>query len=375
MRSWRDGLPGTEDAALPFFSHDGNSVGFWRNGVLSRVSVDGGAPVRMGELPERPRGAAWAPDGSIILGGSNVGLQRIGANGGVLVTLTQPAADRGEQYHAWPTMLPDGIHVLFTIVTGEGPDIGMLSLETEEWHILEGTAGGAQPHYLSSGHLVFFRSGGLFAAGFDVTESVRSVSAVLVQDDVMAGRSAGLELGVFALSRSGTLMHGAAELEPEQNRVLLVDREGSPQPLPIGPGGYGFGLSVSPDGRRMATSERTDHPSGDCWVHDLELGGRTRLTDQNACIYPVWSHDGVRVIFAYSAGGPESFDIHWMPADRSAVRDVLLTAPRDQFPTSVSVDGRFLAYTTEHPETRTDFHLLTIDGDRVSSPFRAIGKK
>ena len=153
-------LPDTENADLPFFSPDGRWVGFWANGALLKVSVDGGAPEKIIDLPRRPRGAVWAPEDTIILGGSNVGLQRVSADGGALVSMTQPDFDRGEQYHAWPEVLPEGNYVLFTAVTGQGSDLAMLSLETDEWRILEGTSGAAQPHYLDSGHLVFFARAG-----------------------------------------------------------------------------------------------------------------------------------------------------------------------------------------------------------------------
>ena len=54
-------LPGTDDAASPFFSPDGRWVGFFADGKLKKVSLDGGAPVPVTEA-FTPRGEVWGRD-------------------------------------------------------------------------------------------------------------------------------------------------------------------------------------------------------------------------------------------------------------------------------------------------------------------------
>ena len=50
-------VPGTgEGARGPFFSADGQSLGFWVTGQLQKVAVSGGAPVSLADVPTRPRG-------------------------------------------------------------------------------------------------------------------------------------------------------------------------------------------------------------------------------------------------------------------------------------------------------------------------------
>ena len=53
-------VPGTEEEARgPFFSADGQSIGFWAAGQLKKVAVSGGAPVTLADVPVNPSGASW----------------------------------------------------------------------------------------------------------------------------------------------------------------------------------------------------------------------------------------------------------------------------------------------------------------------------
>ena len=55
-------IPGTEGALNPFFSPDGQWLGFFAGGKLKKVSVSGGAALTLGDAPE-PRGATWGSRG------------------------------------------------------------------------------------------------------------------------------------------------------------------------------------------------------------------------------------------------------------------------------------------------------------------------
>ena len=75
-------LPGTHGAAFPFFSPDGQWVGFGANGRVNKMSVEGGAVVPLGDVAGSA-GASWLEDGNIIV--TNVfgkGLLQVPAVGG-----------------------------------------------------------------------------------------------------------------------------------------------------------------------------------------------------------------------------------------------------------------------------------------------------
>src|SRR5262249_24619256 len=78
-------LPGTEGAANPFFSPDGQWLGFFVPDKLEKISINGGSPVTIFSASGQicPCGATWADDGTIIFQLSGVGdLWRVSAAGG-----------------------------------------------------------------------------------------------------------------------------------------------------------------------------------------------------------------------------------------------------------------------------------------------------
>ena len=74
-------IRGAEDVREPFFSPDGQSIGFHQNGQLKRVSMNGGAPVPMGDA-QNPWGASWGADGIVRYGQGPGGIWQVPANGG-----------------------------------------------------------------------------------------------------------------------------------------------------------------------------------------------------------------------------------------------------------------------------------------------------
>ena len=126
-------VQGGESAFSPFFSPDGRSLGFLDpDRTVKQVSVLGGVPSAFAQAGDSFFGASWGPGNSIVLGSYAEGLARVSATGGTLEPLTQVGAE-GES-HRWPSVLPDGRGVLFTVWSGslDTARIAVLSLETGE---------------------------------------------------------------------------------------------------------------------------------------------------------------------------------------------------------------------------------------------------
>ena len=116
-------LAGTEEASGPFFSADGQSIGFFADGQLKKVSVSGGVPVTIADVLSGPHGAVWGTN-DMILYGQPDGIMRVpGASGTpeLLIPVDEGVAIYG------PQMLPDGEWVLFTaLAAGQGSWAGLL---------------------------------------------------------------------------------------------------------------------------------------------------------------------------------------------------------------------------------------------------------
>jgi serine/threonine protein kinase len=181
-------LPGTQGGLSPFFSPDGQWVGFFADGKLKKVSINGGEPVVLCEAPF-PRGATWGPDGVIIFAPTLFGgLMRIPAAGGSPDVLATPDVSKGERSYRWPEILPGGNAVVFVIA--EAKDVGFFMetkiaierLDTHERKILP--VQGTYPRYSASGHLLFAREGRMFAAPFDANRLQVTGPAVPALDSV-----------------------------------------------------------------------------------------------------------------------------------------------------------------------------------------------
>jgi hypothetical protein len=59
-------VPGTESALQPAFSPNGESLAFWADGGVKRVSLSGGAPVRLYDVSPAPFGISWSPRGEAV---------------------------------------------------------------------------------------------------------------------------------------------------------------------------------------------------------------------------------------------------------------------------------------------------------------------
>jgi len=109
-------LRGTEGAKNPFFSPNGEWVGFFAEGELRKVPSGGGAVLRIcdGDVPLDNLGSAWGEDGTIVFASYATGLWQVNAAGGDPKVLTRIDAESGETQHRWPQFLP-GNRLLMTM--------------------------------------------------------------------------------------------------------------------------------------------------------------------------------------------------------------------------------------------------------------------
>ena len=105
-------LSGTENGTDPFFSPDGQWIGFFADGKMKKISVQGGAPVVLCDAPDA-RGADWGEDGNIVAALNTRGaLSRVPAEGG---TPQRVIKLQGSLTQRWPQALPGSEAVLFTL--------------------------------------------------------------------------------------------------------------------------------------------------------------------------------------------------------------------------------------------------------------------
>jgi serine/threonine-protein kinase len=349
-------LAGTEGAAGPFFSPNGQWIAFSVPGQLKKISAQGGAPVTLCNVFSV--GGSWGDDGTIIaVLGVGAGLSRVPEAGGTPAPLTE--IKLGEALaHRWPQVLPGSQAVLFTVYgitrDPDDSDIDVISLKSGERKTVH--HGGFFARYLPSGHLVFIHQNTLFAAPFDVRRLALTGTPQPVIEGIFNQFDNG---GDFDFSQNGTFVYlnGRGTL---QRSIFWLDASGRTQPLQPAPGIYAF-PRFSPDGKRLAFSLDDGQGHTDIWVRDLERDRTQRLTTlPGRNDLEVWTPDGKGIIF--DAQGPTAGGIYWMRSDGSGEAHLLRDHKDRWRPQAISPDGKWLAVLQPVSE---GVHILTvpIEGD------------
>ncbi len=336
-------LAGTEGAHSPFFSPDGQWVGFGANRKLKKVAFSGGTPLTLCDVsPRGMEGASWAADDTIVFARSIFsGLSRVPAAGGMPEEVTVPDRENGEEAHRFPQVLPGGEWVLFSAGDSGNPwNLVVQSLETGERRVLQ--QGGYCGRYLPKGYLVFMREATLFAAPFDLDRLELTDSPVAILEGVRSQPV--ISEAQFDFSRTGTLVYLPGGGPASSRRMVWVDREGQEEPLAAEPHSYRF-PRISPDGRRMAVVIGQTDLDGEIWIYDLVRETLSRFTfDPARDDCPVWTPDGQRLLFSSSRQGAEGSDLFWKRADGTGQVEQLTTRPNHQDPYSFAPDGKRLVF-------------------------------
>jgi Tol biopolymer transport system component len=197
-------LSGTDNAFWPFWSPDGRKLGFFADGKLRVIDIQGGAPVPLVDAPNG-RGGSWSPEGTIVFAPDTLSsLYRVPASGGVAVAVTRLDASKHTS-HRWPWFLPDGKHFLYLAINHQAPrdendGIYFASLDGKENVRLR--AAFTNPQY-AAGFLLYVREGELMAQAFDpsagkLQEEEQHVAGGITED-------LGTWRAAFAVSANGLL--------------------------------------------------------------------------------------------------------------------------------------------------------------------------
>ncbi|HEU5048708.1 MAG TPA: protein kinase [Gemmatimonadales bacterium] len=378
-------VPGSENAAAPFFSEDGRWLAFRIRTAFVRAPVEGGLPEPICDRGSLAR-AVWLGNDAIVLG-DTAGLVRCGVTGEVSTLLP---AEPGAAFQ-FPHVLPDGRAIIVAVARDGGTRLAALDLRTNTLKELE--LAGSDPRYVETGHLVYLAPDRrVRAVPFDARKLEVTGEPFVVDATLPATYGSAM----MALSRTGTIVSARTQIE----RVLeLVDRNGRAERLHARTGDFGD-PSLAPDGRRLAVRFGRD-----IWILDRAQGSFSRLSFDSTVIRPAWSPDGRNVAYirevgvnmelrlvrsdgsgsvrslpspplppwevrftpdggsllVRTAGGAGSRDIFLVPLDSTAEVTDLLRSTADEMAPVVSPDGRWMAYVSNE-SGRAEVHVRAFPG-------------
>jgi Tol biopolymer transport system component len=366
-------MAGTEGARDPFFSPDGQWLGFFADTKLKKISVNGGAPVMLAEA-RNARGASWSENGIIVASLINTnGLYRVAADGSFtpqeLTKLTH-----NESTHRWPQVLAGGKVAIFTVSDNlsdyENASVEAVDMRTGERKLLR--SGAYFGRITPTGQLLYVHGGAVFAEAISgVTGDVRDLKSlapqgnpVAVLDDVASLSSSGT--GQFDFSKNGVFLYASGKAAPDM--WSMIGWDGPTGKLIFGAGSdktqtqifknqpY-FTPRFSPDGKRLALG--LESRGLDVYVYDFATDVLTRLTFGGQLAYnPVWAPDGKHLIYQQVSGDTQSLE--WIRSDGGGGPQKLLEAKAQMTPRSFSPDGKYLAYHTG-TQTNSDIYFLPLD--------------
>ncbi|HXN98139.1 MAG TPA: protein kinase [Candidatus Acidoferrales bacterium] len=321
-------LPGTEDAAYPFWSPDSQYLGFFADGKLRKISVPGGASQTLVDGVGSEAGiGGWSADGTILFCKDRYGsIYRVAATGGEATPVTK--LEKTEIAQRQPFFLPDGKHFLY-VSNGLDfvPQIKVADISKPEQASVA-VANGGMPQF-ASGQLLFVSGGHIEAQPFDLRTWKLSGDP----------RSLG-EAEFFSVSTNGVLAYhegsGVAELK-------IYDRTGSVVATP-GPLGRYESPRFSPDGKRIGViiaDPRTG--KNDIWAFPVEGGQPDRLTFGPNDSFFIWSPNGKEIAYQATENGKDS--IRRRPLDGSRPEDTLYKNEANLFslPIDWTPDGKYIS--------------------------------
>ena len=358
-------VAGTTGADNPFFSPDGRWIGFWSDGALRKVPVEGGPTVEICKTG-RLAGADWAADGRIAFSamGAVRSIQWVSADGGEPAALTKIDPASHELAHLLPRWLPGG-RILYTTGTLRAASGRRLVIQGEDGSgrrvLVENATDG---RLVADGrYLVFLRGSTLMATRFDsgpgaiVGGAVGMVAGVLVS---LNAPNSGLDVGAgqFATSAAGTLVYNAGGMHEDSGGVLTrMDRQGRLQPIEMDEGSY-LAARFSPDGNRILGFTGGSRQA--IWVYDVGRRTFTRLPFDGEAAWPIWTPDGKNIVFSgrTTLAGDA---LYQMSADGSGRAAPLPGFGGAGYPSDWSHDGEELVY-VETATGAPSIHAFSLAG-------------
>ena len=283
-------LSGTEAAVRPFWSPDGNWIGYFRSEALLKVPVGGGPVVRIASLPavQAPMGAAagaWAEDGTIYISQAIGRLLRVSSGGGeARPFIDDPPSAAMILRDIEP--LPGG--ALLAAIRRDGGSDGIGILDHGVVRVVMDVDDVRQPTYAAPGYLVFERrtpNAGLWAVRFSLDNRTVTGEPFLIAEGIDPSTAKDGTLSFIAAPESIARPLAWFTMEGGRGGNVAEARE------------WVEGVALSKDQRRLLASA-----SDGLWAYDTETGARSRITTNPTDITPDWV-DEVTIVFVRTDAG------------------------------------------------------------------------
>jgi eukaryotic-like serine/threonine-protein kinase len=398
-------LPGTAGGISPFFSPNGQWVGFFTfAGELKKIGLAGGMPVTVAQNIDGSGSVfgAWAADNTIIFNTLTTGLRRVSAETGAVTDLTTIDAAHGEILHFVSLVTPSSRAVLFNRISNEGVRIDAVTLDSLERRVV--VENGRTALAIAKGHLFFERGNTIVAAPFDEERLTLTGPAVPLTEEVRRDSfDSPMPWPQLVVSSSGTLAY--LPVVDVAGALGLVDRDGMFEPLrlprldfrrprvsrdghavayvvgggqvhvydrlrgsttKLTEGGRDEGLAWHPDGRSVALFSTRKDAAG-IFFKNLD-GGERLLVPMPSGVAQLWNAawSSDRIHLAYTRFTGQQDDIWVATMGDPPTTAPYLTGAADENSPSFSPDGEWLAYVSDESGREEVYVRRYPEGERLA---------
>lgn len=360
----------SQGARDPFWSPDGQWIGFFKGNSVWRVRGTGGEPQAVAPA-RRPSSGSWGVDGTLLYSvdfGSSIVAVPTGSSAprvvraqrsGLRTHMTWPVWVGSEQHFLYSAISArTGRRTLYLARTADGPD----AIDRELGEIPSNVQ-------VVGDRLVFVSGGQLKAQRFDVANGVL-VGDPLTLADGVAVDPYGMGDADFSVARQPSSWFGSSQpvlatlafVGTAQGLRQMKVVDGTGTPVMSLDAGDTRDMRVSPDGRLVAF-EDVDGETGtrEIWVHDLARRSRVRLTQHpGEDTAPLWSPDSRTVYFLSTRDSKTS--LYGVSAQGGQRESRLFDFTGQVVPYEITPDGRSLVYQQLDQQGGWDIWRCSLDG-------------
>ena len=336
-------IPDTDGASYPFWSWDGEDLGFFAQQKMKRVPAAGGSVLTIADAPNG-KGGTWNKDGVILFCPVfNSSLYKVAATGGTPEQVTRLDMERGDSSHRFPQFMDDGRHYTYLMRSLSDRDNMVMFGALESDMSIEVVK--SKTNAVAVGDiLLYVRDETLVARTFDqATGSLSGEPAPLGENiKVIEGAAR-----MIVAAGKGILAYQSGAIS-SATQLVWVDRSGGRVGELSDPAVYDA-PRLSPDGRSVAIEARgAVDGTDDIWLIDIASGNRERFTfEAGNELNPIWSPDGRRIAYASNQNGP--YQIYAKDVDGNTAPEVIVANDDMElrpWPQDWSTEGNEIIYVT-----------------------------